>query len=162
IAAVDPTNADRIYVRAGVQTSRLFVTDDAGKTFRVAYQGGPMLGFALAPGEVYLGGPNDGLEAATSTDLLFTRRSPIPVGCLTASGALLYACVVQSKVLVAAASDATTFTPLVRLDDIRGPLACSRGACDAAWNDLRQRFGIDATPDAGADAGAPAIAIRAE
>ncbi len=64
IAAVDPANADRIYVRTGggSMSSRLLVSDDAGITFRAVYTGMPMLGFALSPdgSTVFLGG-GDGL-----------------------------------------------------------------------------------------------------
>ena len=50
----------------GAGKSRLFVTDDAGVQFRAVYSGGPMLGFALSSDgvTVYLGGPEDGLQAA--------------------------------------------------------------------------------------------------
>jgi hypothetical protein len=156
IAGVDPNDADRVYVRVGLQRTRLLVTDDAGLTFRTAYQGGPMLGFVLSAdgATVYLGGPDDGLRVAGARDLAFTQRANLPVGCLGIAGATLYACVVQSAVLLAASTDDATFTPALRLADVRGPLVCPAGssaaACGPAWEDLAQRFGIGA--DAGADA----------
>ncbi len=159
IAAVDPMRADRVYVRTmGSGKSRLFVTDDAGVQFRAVYSGGPMLGFALSTdgATVYLGGPEDGLQAASTNDLAFTQRSPLPVGCLAVSGARIYACVVQSSVLVAASDDGTSFAPVLHLADVRGPLTCpaasSTAACAADWTSLSERFGIGAS-DAGADGG---------
>jgi hypothetical protein len=163
IAAVDPTRADRVYVRTmGSGKSRLFVTDDAGMQFRAVYSGGPMLGFALSSDSatVYLGGPEDGLQAASTNDLAFTQRSPIPVGCLAVSGARIYACVVQSSVLVAASDDGTSFAPVLRLADVRGPLTCpaasSTAACAADWTALSERFGLGVS-DGGADAAADSI-----
>ena len=108
VAAVDPTDADRVYVRsngiAGTDTSgnsRLYVTTDAGKTFQIAktfalpaqQQGtfivtGEMLGFALtADGStVYIGTKETGLWSAPKGDTLtFTQVNPgIRVQCLAA------------------------------------------------------------------------------
>jgi len=163
IAAVDPMRADRVYVRTmDSGKSRLFVTDDAGMQFRAVYSGGPMLGFALSSdgATVYLGGPEDGLQAASTNDLAFTQRSTIPVGCLATSGARIYACVVQSSVLVAASDDGTSFSPVLHLADVRGPLTCpaasSTASCAADWTALSERFGIGAS-DAGADAAAASV-----
>ncbi len=65
IAAVDPTNPNRVYVRVeNVDGTRLLVSDDGLATTRQAWQAkGPLLGFALSADgtKVYVGGPNDGL-----------------------------------------------------------------------------------------------------
>jgi hypothetical protein len=168
IAAVDPTRADRVYIRTsgGNGKSRLFVTDDGGKEFRVVYTGGPMLGFALSTDArtVYLGGPEDGLQAGAANDLHFTQRASLPVGCLAVSGQRIYACVVQSSVLLATSDDdGASFAPVLRTQELRGPLACpsasNTSACAGEWIGLKDRFGIGARDagDAGADAGtAPA------
>lgn len=162
VAAVDPARADRVYVRTSGASgkSRLFVTDDAGEHFRVAYSGGPMLGFALSADAttVYLGGPEDGLMAASANDLHFAQRTALPVGCLAVSGPRIYACVVQSSVLLASSDDdGASFEPLFRLPDLRGPLACPPSAktasCGVEWSGLKDRFGIGVS-DAGANADA--------
>jgi hypothetical protein len=161
IAAVDPARADRVYIRTsgGNGKSRLFVTDDAGKKFRVVYTGGPMLGFALSAdaARVYLGGPEDGLQVGTANDLHFTQRASLPVGCLAVSGPRIYACVVQSSVLLATSDDdGASFTPLLRTQELRGPLGCppatNTAACAGEWSGLKDRFGIGAV-DAGVNAG---------
>jgi photosystem II stability/assembly factor-like uncharacterized protein len=164
IAAVDPARADRVYVRtAGSSKSRLFVTDDAGAHFSAVYSGGPMLGFALSAdgATAYLGGPEDGFQAASTTDLRFVQRSPIPVGCIAVSETRIYVCVVQSSVLVATSDDGSSFAPLLHLSDLSGPLACpaasSAASCAAEWSALRTRFAIGVA-DAGAAAAPASVA----
>jgi len=158
IAAVDPGDEDRVYVRTGLAASRLLVTDDAGVTVRSVFSGGPMLGFALSPDgtTVYLGGPADGLQSAKTADLQFTQRSTFGVGCLTLVGTVLYACDYDQSVLLAASTNGgVTFSPVLRLKDLEGPLSCPAGTtstqCVAEWPLLRQMYSIGAT-DAGPDA----------
>ena len=162
IAAVDPNDADLVYLRTSSATSsRLLVTRDAGQSFQEHYAGGPMLGFALSPdgSRVYLGGLEDGLWTAGSATLTFEQRSELPIQCLAATADALYACsnTMGGFALGASRDDGTTFTPLLQLEDVRGPLACSPQAsvarCDAEWPDLARRLGVpDAitSPDAGA------------
>jgi hypothetical protein len=89
IAAVDPNNHKRVYVRtAGASASlaaRLLVTDDGGETFREVFRlKEEMPGFALSQngGTVYLGGPADGLWKASAQDLVFRKVSDVQVQCL--------------------------------------------------------------------------------
>ncbi|HEY2369786.1 MAG TPA: hypothetical protein VGH87_25480, partial [Polyangiaceae bacterium] len=100
IAAVDPTNADLVYVRTlGVSTdnttlvSRLLVTPDAGQSFTEHWSGDKMQGFALSPdgSRVYLGSVNAGLLVANASDLVFSQRSTLAIQCLATSGNVLYA-----------------------------------------------------------------------
>jgi hypothetical protein len=163
IAAVDPNDADLVYLRTSSATrSRLLVTRDAGQSFQEPYAGGPMLGFALAPdgSRVYLGGLEDGLWTAESRALVFEQRSSLPVQCLAASADTLYACssTMGGFALGASRDDGTSFTPLLQLDAVRGPLACapqtSVAQCAAEWPDLARRLGVAemvASPDAGAE-----------
>ncbi len=165
VSAVDPTNPDRVYVRTSAEkTSRLLVTDDAGDNFREVRSSVPMLGFALSAdgSKVFVGG-TDGLFVASSTDLTFTQRSPIQVQCLTIAGDLLYACSAESSgfILGASTDEGATFTPKLRLNGIRGPLACPAGStasqCVVDWPALQEQLGgaPDASvKDAGTDAGA--------
>lgn len=173
IAAVDPKNADVVYVRTGDETgtqpSRLLVSSDGAQTFTQRYAGGPMLGFALAPdgSKVYLGGPTDGLEIAKATDLAFTRRSTLQVGCLATSGSTLYACSsdVSGFIVGASTDDGATFAPLLHLCSVRGPLACGAGTaaavCPASWPNVASQISDpcvspDGGPPPGADGGADA------
>jgi hypothetical protein len=172
IAAVDPTNADIVYLRTGdhtgLQPSRLLVTSNAGTSFTQRFAGkGAMLGFALAAdgSEVYLGGEKDGLQTAATSDFVFTQRSSVLVQCLTLSGSTLYACSSDpSGFIVGASSDqGTTFQPLLHLCSVRGPLACPSGTatqmdCPIVWtqtNGIEMQVGAPcSTPDGGHDAGA--------
>jgi hypothetical protein len=121
IAGVDPTDADRVYLRSNGITatatpgySRLYVTTNAGANFEVPPSAsftlpvvqstdftviGEMLGFALSPdgSKVFVGTRETGLWSASSTDLLFTNvNSKIHVQCLAArqasTGPELWAC----------------------------------------------------------------------
>lgn len=179
IAAVDPKNPDRVYVRtarAVDKPSRLLVSDDAGKTFRTIFSAtGPLLGFALSPdgSKVYVGGPGpgptqqgqprpaDGVQVASTTDFAFTKKSNIAAQCLRATRDGLWACSNEASgfVLGVSSDDGATFAPrLARLCDVRGPLACAAGTpaaveCPKLWprqrNDLGQCDGKPYAPDGG-------------
>ena len=136
IAGVDPTNADRVYVRTSNATdkpSRLLVSDDAGKTFKVILTGnGALAGFALSPDgkRVWAGGPKDGLRVASTSDFLWQKRSDIEIGCLKLASDGLWACSTEKSGFVAGLStdDGATFQPKLHFCDIRGPLECAEGS----------------------------------
>lgn len=155
IAAVDPVEPDRVYVRtsSAFRPNRLFVTDDAGETFRVAFvSAGPLLGFALSADgrEVYAGGPRDGLHRASATDLSFTKVSDEYVGCLATVSGALHRC--SPAGLDVSDDRGETFRPLMRFSAIRGPLGCGEEtaahACAEEWPGILQQLGGPA--DAGA------------
>lgn len=165
ISAVDPTNADRVYVRiSGATSGRLLVSDDAGATFRTIFSGPPLFGFALSPdgSKVFVGSQN-GLSEASSSDLTFTAKSSVSIQCLATSGTTLYACSTDTAgfILGASQDDGATFTPLLHLNTLRGPLACppeSKGAiCVPDWPSLAASLGenLDAGTDAGVTAPPP-------
>lgn len=132
IAAVDPNNAERVYVRTrGDENgpSRLLVSDDAGKTFRSVFTAkGPLAGFALAPDglRVWVGGRLDGIHAASTTDFVFEPRSSLPVQCLAAAADGLWACSDEKNGFVVGLSsdDGVTFAPKLHFCDVAGPIAC--------------------------------------
>jgi len=145
IAAVDPANADRVYVRSE-GASRLMVTVDAGKTFQVPLSlDDEMAGFALSQdgATVYAGGPNAGLYAGAAADLVFTpvlQQAPdggtrsIHVQCLATHGTDLWACSDEPSGFVAGVSQdgGKTFTPKLHLTTILGALSCPAGTAGAA------------------------------
>jgi hypothetical protein len=146
IAAVDPKNAARLYLRTNsTDASHLLVTDDGGDTVREVLHGGPMRGFALADdgATVYVGGPNDGLLRATTSDFQFAKRSPTAVQCLTSIGSALWACTPTSAgyVLGASTDEGATFTEKLRLAGMRGPLKCAAPSaidvCAGDWSAFR-------------------------
>ena len=161
ITAVDPNLPDRVYFRtlgvvktSGAIVSRLLVTADAGLHFTSPWSGGKMEGFALSPdgSRVYLGSQTDGLFAANASDLAFTKQSDIAVQCLATSGSTLYVCSNELKepfVLGATTNEGQSFTPLFKLETIRGPLQCPAQSpastqCDPLWPALASQFAIDA------------------
>jgi hypothetical protein len=132
VAAVDPADADRVYVRTQGR-SRLLATRDAGRTYSVALElAGPMLGFALSSdgAKIYAGGPEDGLLVATRATLAFEHKSDLPLQCLAATGGTLWACADRSAGFFAARStdDGAHFEPALSVDGIRAPIACAAEA----------------------------------
>ncbi len=148
IGAVDPIDADRVYLRSGgtqalgvdatntidstVGGSRLFVTSNAGTSFSVptlpvSWQ---ILGFALSEdgSRVYAGTWGDGLFAASRSDLNFVKTSAIHVECLATRGPELWACsdAASGFIFGMSTDEGACFQPkLPLLNDIVGPIACS-------------------------------------
>jgi hypothetical protein len=137
IAAVDPNNADLVYLRTE-GASRLFVTTDAGKNFQIPLSlQDQMEGFALSPdgSKVYAGGPNVGLYVASSATLQFQSQPEklpdggtrtIHVQCLATHGSDLWACSDEPSGFIAGVSqdDGVTFTPKLHLTTINGAVLC--------------------------------------
>jgi hypothetical protein len=174
LAAVDPADANRLYVRtAGVSGGRILVSTDGGVSFVVSYKSkGPLLGFALSAdgATVFAGGPQDGLLAATREGLQFEPRSATEVQCLATQGDVLWVCSndATSFLLGASSDGGRTFQPRLRLAQIRGVLACPAPEqpmqCAARWPALREQVGAGVPPatgqpDAGvaADAAVPTV-----
>ncbi len=125
IAAVSPTDPERVYLRVNRQSQAddgsttwddsLLVSDDGGATVNdVLRQQAALLGFALSPdGKTVLAGYGDpvvaptvvdpdvvGLYAATSDALTFTQKIPaFYVSCLRWESDGLYACAKESDPL---------------------------------------------------------------
>jgi hypothetical protein len=169
IAAVDPTDADRVYLRTEGQ-SRLFVTGDAGLTFQVPFSSltGQMVGFALSPdgSKIYAGSREDGLFVAARSGLgspgaFQVKNASIHVQCLATRGTELWACADEPSGFVAGVSsdDGATFAPKFHLYDVQGPLACSPDAAAAQCTgellqQLCSNLGGCVAEDGGADAAA--------
>jgi MYXO-CTERM domain-containing protein len=141
IAAVDPTNADRVYIRTEGQ-SRLFVTSDAGRTFQVPFSSlkGQMLGFALSPdgSKIYAGSREDGLFVAARSSLgspgaFQNKNSNVRVQCLATRGAELWACADEPSGFIAGVSsdDGATFAAKFQFSDVKAPIACAADAAGA-------------------------------
>jgi hypothetical protein len=173
IGAVDPTNADVVYVRTGggatTSASRLFVTRDAGQSVQPALQlRGPMLGFALSSdgARVFAGGPEDGLLAAASgsvgTPGAFSVVTPsLHVLCLATHGTDLWACSDSQSGFVAGVSSMqnATFVPKLQFADIQTPIACGADAAGAECSGapfitLCRMLSSCPVPDGGSSSGA--------
>jgi hypothetical protein len=168
IAAVDPTNPDRVYVRVdNVDGTRLLVSDDGLATTKQVWQAqGQILGFAVSSDgtKIYAGGPLDGLYVTSRTALAFTQPVwPGQVECLALKGDALLACSneVSGFLVGSSTDDGTTWTPLLHLSCVRGPLACAASSlvttqCDSLWAAQDEQLGGPCADDAGAEGGAPA------
>lgn len=167
IAAVDPTNADHVYVRtwggSADKPGRIMLTEDAGKNWRAIYTSQAALsGFALAPDgtKVYLGGPKEGLQVASTTDFVFTKKTDIEIGCLTLTEGGLWACSSEKSGFIAAFSkdDGATFETKAHFCDIRGTLECDGASktttqCAQVWPTQQSVLGCDALVDGGTGGG---------
>jgi hypothetical protein len=179
IAAVDPGNTDRVYLRTASsvsgQGSTLFLTEDAGRSYRVLLSfGGPMLGFALSPDStrVYAGGPEDGLWGSTVKNGIpgpFAKISPLHVQCLASSGSELWACSDEASGFIAGVSSngGTCFAPKLHFTEVTTPIACPADAAAAKCSGqpfqmLCENLGTCPDPDAApGPAGVPADAASA-
>jgi hypothetical protein len=154
IGGVDPTNADRVYLRSSALPmggrSRLTVVtlaSDGTPTFTgarsfdagMAFLGltGELLGFALSQdgSRVYIGSTQDGLWSAQASDLAFEKTSSIDVQCLATRGAELWACSSAVSGFIAGVSTdgGKTFTSkLPLIGTLSGPIACAPDPAGAA------------------------------
>jgi hypothetical protein len=153
IAAVDPANADRVFLRlAEDPADRLSVSTNAGVTWADAFTGqGKLLGFALSPdgSQVAVGGPSDGVWVAATADLAFTKVSSIGARCLRWVTQGLYACADQTVdgfALGVSTDGGHTFQGLYHPKELT-PLACPAGTnagdqCPAAWPAVEAVLGL--------------------
>ena len=170
VAAVDPTDADRVYTRSrSVTGDRLLVSTDGAATFRDLYTAkGALLGFALSPGgtTVALGGPEDGVLTAPRGDTVFTKVHDAAVRCLAWREDGLHACAVDGIASLGAPTGFTlgrssdegrSFVPLFHLKQLE-MLVCDAKAtaavCATYWPETQDSLGLprDAGPDAIEDA----------
>jgi hypothetical protein len=178
IAAVDPTNANRVYLRTSNASNtgpdRLILVEleaDAGVDAGAATQRliftatGALRGFALnADGtKAYVGGPKDGVKVASTSDFAWQTRANIQVQCLAVTADGLWACSNEQTGFIAGLSkdDGATFQPLIHFCDIQGPLTCGpttgvTNQCTSIWPGQRQALGcIDDGGAGGTDDGGP-------
>jgi hypothetical protein len=153
IAAVDPRDADTVYVRLNAQgDSPLQVTHDGGKSFETALTTMvPALGFAISPDgkTVLASNAYDGTFRADADTLEFEKVACGGPICLSYSNAGLFGCGDQSvHGFVVGRSDdlGVSFTRAIDLTCVRGPAACDSGTsvgslCPAAWPDVQAQIG---------------------
>lgn len=181
IAAVDPNNAERVYLRTfsgGVEKpSRLLVRErldvDGGgpATLRVVKTAkGSLSGFALSADgtRVYAGGPFDGISVASTSDFAFRQTNTRGVQCLTLGAEGLWACSSEDPqnylgfILGLSSDEGATFTPRLHFcsgqdaPGIRGQLACSFDSKTSEfcrWEQLRANLGCDGPSQRDAGAG---------
>ncbi len=151
IAAVHPTNPDRLWLRvaAGLGTE-LHRSDDGGaSTAMIAQSAEPMDGFALSDDgdTVWYGTGNRALGIHRSVrGAAFTRAaSAASVRCMRFHGGLLFVCgdeALDGYSLAWSGDGGDTLNPLMSLRDIRGPLSgCPEdggvtSVCAPVWTQL--------------------------
>jgi photosystem II stability/assembly factor-like uncharacterized protein len=145
LSAIDPSSPETLYVRVpGVTADALLVTHDGGATWTTAFQGmGGLFGFALSPdgATVLVGGTKDGVWRASTSDLTFSKVSPLGVLCLAWAAAGVYACADERTdgFTVGLSTDTgATYTAVMHRADLTGPLACDAGTsvgavCPSLW-----------------------------
>jgi len=172
IGAVDPQNADTIYVRLNDEPGdRLLITTDGGRSFSEVFTSqADMLGFALSPdgSRLVVGGPGDGVLLAQTAELMtkkaaaFQRASDVRALCLTWTDAGIYACGNERSdgFTIGLSTDlGSSFTTLMHLCDPRGVASCPVGStaeknCATGWPAISQFLQSScASVDGGAGAG---------
>ncbi len=173
IAEVDPQNPLKLFLRSSASAPNnndsLVVSEDGGQTVSVrqALQGRMSAFLHSVSGAIYFGGliiNDDGTignsEAYKSTDggKTFTPWTTAPrLRALAERDQKIYAAGDNFKdhfALGVSSDNGVSFQPLVRFDQIRGPMACGDlpTTCATPWASISSLFGI---ADAGlADAGA--------
>jgi hypothetical protein len=141
IGAIDPTNADRVYLRSNALLtggqSRIYFTRNAGADASTTFsmsgslpdQGGfdveeagandvtgELLGLALSPdgSKIYIGTVESGLWVANTSDMVFTQKNAnVRVRCLVTRNQELWACSDSLSGFVVGESidDGATFAP---------------------------------------------------
>lgn len=145
IGAVDPTNPDVLYARLdGAPSDQLVVSHDGGHTWTKVFDSqGDLLGFALSPdgATVAIGGDKDGVWTSPASTLAFTKTADKGVKCLTWAPAGLYACAdefLDGFTAGISTDQGKTFTPIMHLGALCGPLACGEAtsvgaSCATQW-----------------------------
>jgi len=159
IAAIDPTNPDRVYVRVdGPTRDSLLVTRDAGMTFdEVISIDGDMQAFALSPDgkRVFVGGTSAGLYAADSESLAFAAlkakvRSPSCLRFATPERLLVCAREATDGFTLGLLSEDGAVAPLLRTDALVASACRSDesvgAACPSSWPGLSALLGAPSMP----------------
>ncbi len=162
IAGVDPTNADRLYLRIdGATNDELRFSSDGGGSFATVLSGPQLLGFAISPDgkQIAAGGPGMGVHVS-GPEHSFKKTADHSVRCLTWTADALYACGTDPGdpfAIGRSTDNGASFATVFRLVDLE-PLACGSttttgSICPAYWPDVSRI--IKPAPDAGAVDAAP-------
>jgi hypothetical protein len=145
-------------------STALLRSDDGGEHWReMARTRGPMLGFAIADDgrTLWIGGPDDGLLRSDDGGARWQRIGGQQVLCLRQHEGVLYVCanfVRDGYALGRSRDRGDSVQPLLRFQDIAGPVACPAGSpesglCGPRWPLVQRMFGFgDTGMDAGSDA----------
>lgn len=161
IAAVHPTDPDRVYVRVfDPAGTAIWLTPDGGSTFRKIFTGTDQLfGFALSPDgtEMAFGGPGDGIWVGASDGTNLVRRSNINPTCLGWTVDGIFACANEAMAgfaLGRSRDEAKTFEPLSTFRALCGDTGCNPDSgtaqtCAMIWPTVGGTLGSVCDPDGG-------------
>jgi MYXO-CTERM domain-containing protein len=154
IAAVDPLDADVVYIRTLDDTmSHVMATRDGGSTWKSVWSApGDVPGFALSAdgSTIAVGGPMAGINIASTTDWAFRQTSSVGAYCLAWLGNDLLACGKEATdgfSIGVSHDEGAHFVPLLHLPDIvprSCPAGSAGGACASEWTPVAQQIGVDA------------------
>ncbi len=164
IAAVHPTDPDRVYLRVFDTPSTVIqMSSDGGRTFKKILTGtDQLLGFAISPDgtQMAVGGPNDGLWVGSADGTNLARRSDVGATCLTWTKDALYACAdykVAGFSIGRSTDSGATFEALFRYDHLCGRAACggdTTARCSEEWELIAPAVGASCADAGAVDAGA--------
>lgn len=158
IAAVDPADADHVFVRIDDPAgTRVTASSDGGRSFREIFRGsGRLPGFAIhgPTRQLAVGGPSDGVWVGTLDEAGFEQRSTVAPSCLGYGPDGLYACSDAKDVgtLLSRSRDGGfTFETLLRFDALCGPTACGASTdvgrtCRPEWEFIAPTLGSSCKP----------------
>jgi len=132
LAAVNPTDPDRLYVRVNdASGTALWSSGDGGETLKPLLIGqGKLLGFAVSPDgqKIALGGPADGIWVGAADGSALEQRSTFGPTCLGWSADGIYACGSAATEFAVGRSldEAATFESLLNLKTFCGGSRCAR------------------------------------
>ena len=179
IAAIDPNDADKVYIRTSSNTgtpARLLLREKAtdggthGTTRTLFTSKAPLEGFALSAdgSKVWVGSTFDGVYLASTADYQFVQKSKLQAQCLAVNADGLYACSNEQTgfILGLSKDDGATFTPELHFCTIRGPLGCDNSSettqqCAPIWAAQQDTLGCgDISGDGGLGDGGGAPSRR--
>lgn len=155
IGAVDPTDADVLYLRTLSDDvgSRVITSRDGGATWKDIWSApGDVPGLALSAdgSTMALGGPLTGVNIASATDFAFRQTSSTGPYCLTWLGNDLLACgkeAINGFSIGVSHDEGAHFAALLHLSDIV-PRSCPAGStvdsCATQWGPVALQIGADA------------------
>jgi hypothetical protein len=162
IAGAHPTERDTFWVRANVGLGSELLRVRGEAAVRVARSGDAMLGFARSDDgqRVWYGTVAEGLWRSNDGGDTFARVNRLSVFCLVPRGDELWACGdwLRGPFALGRSRDGgETFEPVLRFDDIAGPVVCAgegNASCEPRWPTLRSDLLTPTARDAGVrDAG---------
>lgn len=163
IAAIDPNDPAKIYVRLDGAPGRLMVSSDAGEQWNEVFTGtGFLKGFALSPDgqTVVVGGDLDGVNRADTSTFSFEKASDVGVRCMRWTPEGLYVCADETTdgfTIGVSQDKGSSFDVLLHLPCLPGPIDCGGGTtvgqtCPAEWPALATQIGAPG-PNCGAGGG---------